>query len=97
MGKENERANMIPPYFILAINTTNGVESLNKMMKHKFLSQAEDKNVSTILKTIVEKYCPQAHRNYVKNNFRFGGQFRTTNEAIPLYLHGNYYFHSCFQ
>jgi hypothetical protein len=43
------------PAFESSITTTNGVESLNKLMKHKFFTMAEDKRVTSIVKCIVER------------------------------------------
>ena len=76
------------PKFESAINTTNGVESLNKVMKFKFFSNASDKSISTIVKIIVEQYCRKAYDKYSKKNVTSSSLFKTTNSAIPKYLVG---------
>ena len=76
-------------YFILtAINTNNGVESLNKLMKYEFFPHASDKNLSTIIEIIIKRYCTSAYHNYVKKNVSYGAAFKTTNSKIPHYLKG---------
>ena len=77
-----------PGIFSLGIKTNNGVESLNKLLKYRFFPRATDKNLSTIVKVILEQYCKVAYKEYLMSNVDFTGSFKTTNESIPAYLRG---------
>jgi hypothetical protein len=66
-----------------AINTTNGVESLNRLFKYTFLPKAADKSFTSVMKVMVETYCPEAHKKYAKSNVKSTGQFKTTNKMVP--------------
>ena len=87
-GSRGKLQTYLQNYLLSAINTNNGVEAMNKRIKHKYFSNALDKNVSTIIQVIVETYCKDAYATYVKKNYKLSGAFKTINQAIPKYLQG---------
>ncbi len=72
------------------INTNNGAESLNKLMKYKFLKQSSEKTLCSIVSLIIEKFLPYLYREYITANViaRDDNGVRKYSSFVPSYLKG---------
>lgn len=65
-----------------AVDTNNGVESQNKVLKHIYLRRVKgDKTLSSIVCIILKRYLPAQHHEYV---FK---QYRCYSADVPAFLH----------
>lgn len=62
-----------------AVNTNNGAEALNKVLKYKFLS------LSSLATLLIESYFPEAHRNYLCMNYMQTNEYRKYKSIVPQY------------
>ena len=74
------------PEFEAEINTNNGVESLNRLLKYNFLPHAPDKTLTAIVTIIIKDFLADQYSNYRRNNFK--STLKSFNTSIPVYLHG---------
>lgn len=74
--------------FNIAVNTNNGLESQNKLLKYSYLSNVAEKSLTTIVTTLVEDFFPEQHKKYIRMNVRMSGDFQSYREDIPQYLQG---------
>ena len=72
----------------IAVNTNNGLESQNKLLKYSYLPHCPEKSLTTIVTTLVEDFFPEQHKKYIRMNVRMSGDFQSYREDIPHYLHG---------
>ena len=73
--------------FDTMVTTTNGVESLNKLLKYSFLPHSPDKTLSSLVKTLIEQYYPSAIAQYYEKNVKFTGINRKFNDKLPEFMH----------
>lgn len=71
-----------------AVNTNNGTEAQNKVLKYSYLPKKKTMTLSSIATILIEDYLPDAHRKYVFQNFQQSEHYRSYNENIPTYLQG---------
>lgn len=72
-----------------AVETNNGTEAMNKLMKYRYLPRRKNITLSTVTSTIVEEFVPALHYKYVFKNFRQTSLYRTYNPSVvPTYLQG---------
>lgn len=50
------------PDFVVKINTNNGVEVQNRVLKHTYLAPYRKNSLSTLLTVLVEKFHPDAYQ-----------------------------------
>ena len=69
------------------INTNNGVEAQNKLLKYNFLPRNKQRaTVSAIATLLVEDYLPTAYQKYLMQNYKQTSTYRTYNDFVPNYL-----------
>lgn len=68
--------------FLLIINTNNGVESQNKILKHSYLIHNSDNTLLGMLRVVINKYLPDSLRKYCIQN----SVVKAYNSDIPQYL-----------
>ena len=71
-----------------AVNTNNGTESQNKVLKYSYLPKKKTMTLSNITTILVEEYLPDAHRKYIFQNFQQSSHYRSYNDNIPSFLQG---------
>ena len=71
-----------------AVNTTNGVESQNKLLKYSYLPRRKNITISRLATILYEEFNPDSHHHYLFLNFKSSSSYRTYNEFVPRYLHG---------
>ena len=75
------------PLIDRSISTNNGVESLNKILKHMYLKYFCDRSVTGLVTMILNQFLPERYKVYVKENHKMSSQIYAYNEAIPSFLH----------
>lgn len=70
------------------INTNNGAESLNKLLKYKFLKKSTEKTLCGITDLIIERFLPYQYREYLTANVKAqkSNGIRSYGQNIPSYL-----------
>ena len=70
-----------------AVNTTNGVESQNKLLKYSYLPR-KNITLSRLTTMLCEEFNPDIHHKYLYLNHKMSSNYRTYNDFVPSYLHG---------
>ena len=70
-----------------AVNTTNGVESQNKLLKYSYLPRQKNITISRLATVLYEDFNPDIHHKYLFLNYKTSSFYRTYNDFIPRYLH----------
>ena len=71
-----------------AVNTTNGVESQNKLLKYSYLPRRKNITISRLATVLYEEFNPDIHHKYLFLNYKTSSSYRTYNDFVPHYLHG---------
>ena len=71
-----------------AVDTNNGVESMNKTLKYNYLPKGKNITLSHLVTILVEDFLPEAFQKYQKENFAMTESYRTYNQFVPDYLRG---------
>lgn len=71
-----------------AINTTNGVESQNKLLKYNYLPRKRNATLSQLVTILYVQFVPEAHHKYLYLNCRISDMYRSYNDFVPKYLQG---------
>ena len=70
-----------------AINTNNGAEAMNKLLKYKFLPRQKNLTLSFLVIKLIEEFIPALHYKYVFQNFKQTSLYRAYNPVVvPKYL-----------
>ena len=70
------------------METNNGIEAQNKILKYKFLPR-KSQSLSSVATIIVEQFLPEQHRKYLFLNFQMDPTYRAYNSHVPNYLQGH--------
>ena len=71
-----------------AVNTNNGAESLNKVLKYSFLPRKKSLTLSRTISLIIDDFLPISHQKYLFQNYRQSSQYRSYKSFVPDYLCG---------
>lgn len=71
-----------------AVDTNNGVESQNKMLKYNFLPRNTRLTLSRLVVVLNETFLPDMHHKHMFLNYQMLPTYRAYNSFVPLYLHG---------
>ena len=74
--------------YYAAINTTNGVESQNKLLKYSYLPQRTRITLSQLATLLYEEFVPETHHKYLYLNYQMSETYRRYNDFVPDYLRG---------
>ncbi|ELU11141.1 hypothetical protein CAPTEDRAFT_192781, partial [Capitella teleta] len=66
--------------------TTNGVESLHRVLKYKYLQHYSDRSLYGLLSVMISKYLPEMLIKYQAANLSFSSA-KTCNADLPDFLH----------
>ena len=69
-----------------AINTTNGVESQNKLLKYSYLPRRKNITLSQLATVLYDEFIPETHHKYLYLNYQMSDTYRTYNDIVPDYL-----------
>jgi hypothetical protein len=71
-----------------AINTTNGVESQNKLLKYNYLPRKKNLTLSQLVILLYDEFIPESHHKHLYLNYRMSSAYREYNDFVPIYLRG---------
>ena len=72
-----------------AVDTKNGTEALNKVLKYKYLPKQKHMTLSHVITSITGEFLPELHYKYVFKNFKQDDLYRSYNPSVvPPYLQG---------
>ena len=71
-----------------AIDTNNGTEAQNKLLKYSYMPKQKSMTLSGIACLLVEQFLPDAHRNYVLANVKVTEWYRCYKSFVPEFLRG---------
>ena len=72
-----------------AIETNNGTEALNRLLKYKYLPKQKHMTLSHIISNITNQFLPALQYKYVFRNFKQSNLYRSYNPSVvPSYLQG---------
>lgn len=69
-----------------AINTNNGAEALNKVLKYNYLPKKKNISLSSVCAILIESFLPDAYQKYVCLNYMQSSQYRSYKSHVPDYL-----------
>lgn len=72
------------------IDTNNGIESQNKLLKHTYLSRHRNITLSSLVLKINEEFLPDRYQKYLLQNYQMSEMYmyRAYKSNIPAYLKG---------
>ena len=68
------------------VNTNNGVEALNKVLKHNYLKFYCDRSVTGLISMLIKTFLPDRYKLYIKVNHRMTDQYSKYTEFTPEHL-----------
>ena len=72
-----------------AVETNNGAEALNRLLKYAYLPKQRHMTLSHIISSITNQFLPAFHYKYVFKNFKQSDIYRSYNPTVvPTYLQG---------
>ena len=74
------------PLFDRCVSTNNGVEALNKVLKHNYLKYFCDRSVTGLISMLVKTFLPDRYKQYIKINHKMTDQYSKYTEYTPDYL-----------
>ena len=72
----------------MGIDTTNGVEAQNKILKYNYLPRRKHLTLSGLVSVLIEEFVPDIHHKYMFQNYQMSPTYRSYNDIVPQYLHG---------
>ena len=73
--------------FNRSVDTNNGTEALNKVLKYSYLPKRRSLTLSLIVTLLLEKFLPDCYQKYLFQNFRLTSFNRSYKTFVPCYLH----------
>ena len=71
-----------------AIDTNNGVEAQNKLLKYSYMPKQKSMTLSGIACLLVDQFLPDAHRNYILANVKVTEWYQCYKNFVPEFLRG---------
>ena len=71
-----------------AIDTNNGTEAQNKLLKYSYMPKQRSMTLSGIACLLVDQFLLDAHRNYVLANVKITEWYRCYKSYVPEFLRG---------
>ena len=70
----------------VVVNTNNGFEHQNKVLKYDYLAKYNDHSVSGLLLVVHTQYLPQRLQKYLQRNIHMSNRYCQYNSMIPTWL-----------
>ena len=70
-----------------AVDTNNGTEAQNKLLKYSYLPKRKKLSLSSIIVLLVQEFLPDMHKKYLFENFKMTNNYRQYKDFVPNYLH----------
>ena len=65
-----------------AVDTNNGAEALNRLLKYQYLPRQKHMTLSHIISNITEEFLPALHYKYIYKNIKQSDLYRLYNPAV---------------
>jgi hypothetical protein len=72
--------------FHALVDTNNGTEAQNRVLKHTYLKYRRDKTLTSLVEVMFYEWFPAFENSYVSNNVRVDSTCKRYNRAVPSYL-----------
>ena len=69
------------------MNTNNGIEAQNRLLKHSYLSQKKNLTLSSLLSVLLRQFLPDNYEKYAAAQFRMTKAYRQYYSWVPEFLH----------
>ena len=69
-----------------AVDTNNGVEAQNKLLKYSYLPNRKNITLSSLVSHIIESFLPDRYRKYLLQKYQMTEAYRSYSAIIPEYL-----------
>ena len=69
-----------------AVDTNNGVEAQNKLLKYSYLPNRKNITLSSLVSHIIESFLPDRYQKYLLQNYQMTEAYRSYSDIIPDYL-----------
>ena len=69
------------------MNTNNGIEAQNRILKHSYLSQQKNLTLSSLLSVLLKQFLPDNYEKYVAVQFKMTTAYRQYYSWVPEFLH----------
>ena len=73
--------------FHRSVDTNNGTEALNKVLKYGYLPKRRSLTLSQIVTLLLEQFLPDCYQKYLFQNFKLTSFNRSYKTFVPSYLH----------
>ena len=70
------------------METNNGIEAQNKVLKHSYLPRNRNISLSQLANILINDFLPDAYRKYLFQNCKMNPSYRSYSDKVPEYLHG---------
>lgn len=71
-----------------AVNTNNGAESLNKVLKYSFLPRKKSLTLSKTISLLIDDFLPISYQKCLYQNYKQSSHYRSYKDFVPDYLCG---------
>ena len=68
------------------MDTNNGVEAQNKLLKYSYLPNRKNITLSSLVSHIIESFLPDRYQKYLLQNYQMTEAYRSYSASIPEYL-----------
>ena len=68
------------------MDTNNGVEAQNKLLKYSYLPNRKNITLSSLVSHIIESFLPDRYQKYLLQNYQMTEAYRSYSDIIPDYL-----------
>ena len=69
------------------MNTNNGIEAQNRLLKHSYLCQQKNITLSSLLSILLRHFLPDNYEKYAAAQFRMTKAYRQYYSWVPEFLH----------
>ena len=69
-----------------AVDTNNGVEAQNKLLKYNYLPRRKQITLSEVMTILVETFLPETYQKYLFQNYAMTTAYRPYNDIVPDFL-----------
>ena len=69
------------------MNTNNGIEAQNRLLKHSYLSQQKNLTLSSLLSVLLKQFLPDNYEKYAAAQFKMTTAYRQYYSWVPEFLH----------
>jgi MULE transposase domain/SWIM zinc finger len=73
--------------FLWKVETNNGLENQNRVIKRKFLQHCADKTLSGMVRVVHDQFLPDSITKYITANAKMNPKYKSFSSSVPTFLH----------